>query len=127
MLLGNICWVFFLSQLGGTNNALVGCNKLFFSIGTTLRGAVQPVLDKLASVRGIDRAIFITEHNEVFQSGEVDKLGVLANLHALVARATVWQPSVLSWNLHFRYSHLNINNRKGPYATMRGYRTCAVS
>ncbi len=81
--------VFFLSYLGGASNALIDCNNFLLSIGNVLCGAVQPVLDKLATVRGIDRVIFVTERNEVFQSGEVEKLGVLANLHALVARATV--------------------------------------
>ncbi len=75
--------------MGGANNAIIGYNNFLFSIGDVLCRAVQPVLDRLASLRGIDLAIFVTEDNKVYQSGEVEKLGVLANLHALVARSTV--------------------------------------
>ncbi len=93
MLLDNIYWVFFLSYFGGASNAIIDCNNFLLSTGNILGGAMQPVLDKLVTIRGIDKVLFITERNEVFQSREVEKLGVLANLNALVARATVWSSS----------------------------------
>ncbi len=78
--------------MGGANSAIIGCNIFLFSIGDVFCRSVQPVLDKLASLRGVEVAIFVTDKNEVYQSGEVEKLGVLANLHALVARSTVSPP-----------------------------------
>eukprot|EP00903_Cladosiphon_okamuranus_P008747 g8379.t1 len=52
------------------------------------RKSVQPVLGKLVQVKGILRCALVTETSETFQTAEIDQLGLLANLQALISLST---------------------------------------
>eukprot|EP00752_Nemacystus_decipiens_P006490 g5843.t1 len=52
------------------------------------RKSVQPVLGKLVHVKGILRCALVTETSETFQTAEIDQLGLLANLQALISLST---------------------------------------
>ncbi|CAN0188804.1 unnamed protein product [Pylaiella littoralis] len=53
-----------------------------------VRKSVQPVLGKLVHVKGILRCALVTETSETFQTAEIDQLGLLANLQALISLST---------------------------------------
>lgn len=60
-----------------------------FRLPEVVRKSVQPVLRKLVSVRkGILRCALVTESSETFQTAEIDQLGLLANLQALIGLST---------------------------------------
>ncbi|CAM9765674.1 unnamed protein product [Ectocarpus sp. 6 AP-2014] len=59
-----------------------------YRIPGIVRKSVQPVLGKLVHVKGILRCVLVTETSETFQTAEIDQLGLLANLQALVGIST---------------------------------------
>lgn len=59
-----------------------------YRIPGIVRKSVQPVLGKLVNVKGILRCAVVTETSETFQTAEIDQLGLLANLQALIGLST---------------------------------------
>lgn len=51
--------------------------------------------DSVVNVRGILRSALITETSETFQTAEIDQLGLLANLQALIGLSTDISESLL--------------------------------
>ncbi len=50
----------------------------------------------MVHVKGILRCALVTETSETFQTAEIDQLGLLANLQALISLSTDISESVLS-------------------------------
>jgi hypothetical protein len=59
-----------------------------FKMSEVIRNSVRPVLDKLQTCRGIRVALLVTDNSQITHStADVDELGVLANLQALLPAA----------------------------------------
>ena len=84
------------SDLGKAGLNLKDFHGFNARLGDVIRRCAQPILNNLAAVRGIQKAVLVTEgpSPQVFQTSDVDQLGVLANLQALVAHSTVSRASL---------------------------------
>ncbi|CAM9145840.1 unnamed protein product [Chrysoparadoxa australica] len=71
---------------GGLN--LKDFHGFHYRLGDVLKRSIQPVINKLGLVRGVLKVVLVTENSQTYQTSEVDQLGMLANLQALVALGT---------------------------------------
>eukprot|EP00455_Lapot_gusevi_P041811 TRINITY_DN4890_c0_g5_i1.p1 TRINITY_DN4890_c0_g5~~TRINITY_DN4890_c0_g5_i1.p1 ORF type:complete len:250 (+),score=51.87 TRINITY_DN4890_c0_g5_i1:139-888(+) len=81
-------------------------------ITEVIRNSVRPVLDHLQQQRGIQMALLVSGDTIIHSTAEVDKVGVLANLQALLGLATdlmyLKNDVPLSITMHSRRSRLVI-------------------
>ncbi|CAM9853329.1 unnamed protein product [Phaeothamnion confervicola] len=58
-------------------------------IAGVIRKSAQPAIDKLGLAKGVLKAVLVGEDaRQIFQTEEIDQLGVLANLQALIGLST---------------------------------------
>jgi hypothetical protein len=75
------------ADLGGIARDLNQFQDFQYTISSVIRNSVYPVLRILNSERGIQAAVLVTDQF-TYTTKEIDKIGVQANLGALVGAAT---------------------------------------
>lgn len=78
----------FSNEIGSFSQNLQDFHEFHREIVDAIRNAVNPVLAKVQSQRGVILALLITEDAEVHPQTDVDKIGVLANLQPLISSGT---------------------------------------
>jgi len=71
-----------------TPNAVDSYSDFHLKITEVIRNSVRPVLESLAEQRGIDLCVLTSGDSVMHATGDIDKLGVLANHQALWGSAT---------------------------------------
>lgn len=57
-------------------------------VADIIRNCVRPVLDELSQQKGIVKAFVTSGDTLLYSTGDVDKIGIMANVQALLAAAT---------------------------------------